>query len=57
LTAIRTPNALHAWTKIGAAFPRNEQSGIGIELKAEFGGIIHPHSTHETPSHLFDTCR
>jgi hypothetical protein len=48
---------VHPWTKIGAAFPRNEQSGIGIELKAEFGGIIHPHSTHETPSHLFDTCR
>jgi hypothetical protein len=48
---------LHPWTKIGAAFPHNEQSGIGIELKAEFGGIIHAHSTHETPSHLFDTRR
>jgi hypothetical protein len=36
--------------------PHSEGSGIGIELKAEFDGIIHAHSTHENLSHLFDTC-
>jgi hypothetical protein len=44
-TATWKTNAVHAWTKIGAAFPHNEQRGIAIELKAEFGGIIHAHST------------
>jgi hypothetical protein len=34
LTAIRKTNAIHAWTKIGAAFPHKEGLGFSIELKA-----------------------
>jgi hypothetical protein len=34
LTAARKTNAIHAWTKIGAAFPHKEGIGFSIELKA-----------------------
>jgi hypothetical protein len=33
-TVVRKTNALHAWTKIGAAFPHKEGIGFSIELKA-----------------------
>ena len=33
-TAARKPSAVHAWTKIGAAFPHKEGLGFRIELKA-----------------------
>jgi hypothetical protein len=33
-TAARKTNAVHAWTKIGAAFPHKEGLGFSIELKA-----------------------
>jgi hypothetical protein len=33
-TAARETNAIHAWTRIGAAFPHKEGVGFSIELKA-----------------------
>jgi hypothetical protein len=33
-TAIRETNAIHAWTRIGAAFPHKEGLGFSIDLKA-----------------------